>query len=32
RVLEAEENGDCFHDDEEFEVETPKRKQKGKGR
>ncbi|XP_066533505.1 zinc finger protein DPF3 isoform X3 [Hoplias malabaricus] len=32
RVLEAEENGDCFHDDEDFEVDTPKRKQRNKGR
>ncbi|MCJ8743995.1 hypothetical protein PDJAM_G00101080 [Pangasius djambal] len=32
RVLEAEENGDGFHDDDEFEVETPKRKQRNKGR
>ncbi|XP_037393790.1 zinc finger protein DPF3 isoform X2 [Pygocentrus nattereri] len=32
RVLEAEENGDGFHDDEDFEVDTPKRKQRNKGR
>ncbi|XP_024000964.2 zinc finger protein DPF3-like, partial [Salvelinus sp. IW2-2015] len=33
RVLEADENGDGFHDDEDFEVDTPKRKQrKGRGR
>ncbi|XP_071268699.1 zinc finger protein DPF3-like isoform X1 [Salvelinus alpinus] len=34
RVLEADENGDDFHDDnEDFEVDTPKRKQrKGRGR
>ncbi|XP_066550425.1 zinc finger protein DPF3 isoform X2 [Amia ocellicauda] len=32
RVLEAEENGDGFHDDEDFEVDTPKRKHRTKGR
>ncbi|XP_007231577.2 zinc finger protein DPF3 isoform X3 [Astyanax mexicanus] len=32
RVLEAEENGDGFHDDEDFDVDTPKRKQRNKGR
>ncbi|XP_023657965.1 zinc finger protein DPF3 isoform X2 [Paramormyrops kingsleyae] len=32
RVLEAEENGDGYHDDEDFEVDTPKRKQRSKGR
>ncbi|XP_016149970.1 zinc finger protein DPF3 isoform X3 [Sinocyclocheilus grahami] len=32
RVLEADENGDGFHDDENFEVDTPKRKHRNKGR
>ncbi|XP_018583197.1 zinc finger protein DPF3 isoform X2 [Scleropages formosus] len=32
RVLEADENGDGYHDDEDFEVDTPKRKQRSKGR
>ncbi|GAA6080067.1 zinc finger protein DPF3 isoform X1, partial [Tachysurus ichikawai] len=32
RVLEAEEHGDGFHDDDELEVETRKRKQRSKGR
>ncbi|XP_051954142.1 zinc finger protein DPF3-like isoform X2 [Xyrauchen texanus] len=32
RVLEADENGDGFHDDEDFEVDTPKRKHRNKGR
>ncbi|XP_030626928.1 zinc finger protein DPF3 isoform X3 [Chanos chanos] len=32
RVLEAEENGDGYHDDDDFEVDTPKRKHRTKGR
>ncbi|XP_060722079.1 zinc finger protein DPF3 isoform X1 [Tachysurus vachellii] len=32
RVLEAEEHGDGFHDDDELEVDTRKRKQRSKGR
>ncbi|XP_027026027.1 zinc finger protein DPF3 isoform X3 [Tachysurus fulvidraco] len=32
RVLEADEHGDGFHDDDELEVETRKRKQRSKGR
>ncbi|KAG9336498.1 hypothetical protein JZ751_002845 [Albula glossodonta] len=32
RVLEADENGDGYHDDEDFEVDTPKRKHRSKGR
>ncbi|XP_016429229.1 zinc finger protein DPF3-like [Sinocyclocheilus rhinocerous] len=32
RVLETDENGDGFHDDEDFEVDTPKRKHRNKGR
>uniref|UniRef100_A0A1A8L331 D4, zinc and double PHD fingers, family 3 n=1 Tax=Nothobranchius pienaari TaxID=704102 RepID=A0A1A8L331_9TELE len=32
RVLEAEENGDSFHDDDEFELDTPKRKNKNRGK
>ncbi|XP_063078887.1 zinc finger protein DPF3 isoform X2 [Engraulis encrasicolus] len=32
RVLEADENGDGFHDDDDFEVDTPKRKHRNKGR
>ncbi|XP_026089012.1 zinc finger protein DPF3-like isoform X1 [Carassius auratus] len=32
RVLEADENGDGYHDDEDFEVDTPKRKHRNKGR
>lgn len=32
RVLEAEENGDSFHDDDEFEVDTPKKKNKNRGK
>ncbi|XP_059354628.1 zinc finger protein DPF3-like isoform X3 [Carassius carassius] len=32
RVLEADENGDGFHDDEDFEADTPKRKHRNKGR
>lgn len=32
RVLDADENGDGFHDDEDFEVDTPKRKHRNKGR
>ncbi|KAM8826453.1 zinc finger protein DPF3 isoform X1 [Synchiropus splendidus] len=32
RVLEAEENGDGFHDDEEFELDTPKRKSRNRGK
>lgn len=31
-MLEADENGDGFHDDEDFEVDTPKRKHRNKGR
>ncbi|KAM6914890.1 zinc finger protein DPF3 isoform 2-T2 [Xenentodon cancila] len=32
RVLEAEENGDSFHDDDDFELDTPKRKNRNRGR
>ncbi|XP_042245933.1 zinc finger protein DPF3 isoform X4 [Thunnus thynnus] len=32
RVLEADENGDGFHDDEDFELETPKRKNRNRGK
>ncbi|KAK2856395.1 hypothetical protein Q5P01_005130 [Channa striata] len=32
RVLEAEENGDGFHDDEDFELDTPKRKNRIRGK
>ncbi|TWW69025.1 Zinc finger protein DPF3 [Takifugu flavidus] len=32
RVLEAEENGDGFHDDEEFELDTPKRKNRNRNK
>ncbi|XP_068197947.1 zinc finger protein DPF3 isoform X2 [Antennarius striatus] len=32
RVLEAEENGDGFHDDEDFELDTPKRKYRNRGK
>uniref|UniRef100_A0A3B4W8Y0 Double PHD fingers 3 n=1 Tax=Seriola lalandi dorsalis TaxID=1841481 RepID=A0A3B4W8Y0_SERLL len=32
RVLEAEENGDGFHDDEDFELDTPKRKNRNRGK
>ncbi|XP_048107290.1 zinc finger protein DPF3 isoform X3 [Alosa alosa] len=32
RVLDADENGDGFHDDDDFEVDTPKRKHRNKGR
>ncbi|XP_041832409.1 zinc finger protein DPF3 isoform X3 [Melanotaenia boesemani] len=32
RVLEAEENGDSFHDDEDFELDTPKRKNRNRGK
>nr|XP_057912410.1 zinc finger protein DPF3 isoform X3 [Doryrhamphus excisus] len=32
RVLEAEENGDGFQDDEDFEVDTPKRKNRNRGK
>lgn len=32
RVLEAEENGDGFHDDEDFELDTPKRKSRNRGK
>lgn len=32
RVLEAEENGDGFHDDDDFEVDTPKRKNRNRGK
>ncbi|XP_041132475.1 zinc finger protein DPF3-like isoform X2 [Polyodon spathula] len=32
RVLEADENGDGYHDDDDFEVDTPKRKHRTKGR
>ncbi|XP_063049415.1 zinc finger protein DPF3-like [Engraulis encrasicolus] len=32
RVLEADAQEDGFHDDEDFEVDTPKRKHRGKGR
>lgn len=32
RVLEAEENGDGFHDDEDFEMDTPKRKNRNRGK
>uniref|UniRef100_A0A3Q4BJ11 Zinc finger protein DPF3 n=1 Tax=Mola mola TaxID=94237 RepID=A0A3Q4BJ11_MOLML len=32
RVLEAEENGDAFHDDEDFEQDTPKRKNRNRGK
>lgn len=32
RVLEAEENGDGFHDDEDFEIDTPKRKNRNRGK
>lgn len=32
RVLEADENGDGFHDDDEFELDTPKRKNRNRGK
>uniref|UniRef100_A0A3B5Q102 Double PHD fingers 3 n=4 Tax=Cyprinodontoidei TaxID=8087 RepID=A0A3B5Q102_XIPMA len=32
RVLEAEENGDSFHEDEEFEADTPKKKNRNRGK
>ncbi|XP_061562882.1 zinc finger protein DPF3 [Cololabis saira] len=32
RVLEAEENGDSFHDDDDFELDTPKRKNRNRGK
>ncbi|CAL1585948.1 unnamed protein product [Knipowitschia caucasica] len=32
RVLEAEENGDAFQDDEDFDVDTPKRKNRTRGK
>ncbi|XP_051909367.1 zinc finger protein DPF3 isoform X3 [Hippocampus zosterae] len=32
RVLEAEENGDVFQDDEDFEADTPKRKNRNRGK
>lgn len=32
RVLEAEENGDGLHDDEDFEQDTPKRKSRNRGK
>ncbi|XP_074541863.1 zinc finger protein DPF3 isoform X2 [Halichoeres trimaculatus] len=32
RVLEAEENGDGFQDDEDFELDTPKRKSRNRGK
>uniref|UniRef100_A0A8C5HGZ4 Zinc finger protein DPF3-like n=1 Tax=Gouania willdenowi TaxID=441366 RepID=A0A8C5HGZ4_GOUWI len=32
RVLEAEENGDAYIDDEEFELDTPKRKNRNRGK
>lgn len=32
RVLEAEENGDGFHDDDDFEIDTPKRKNRNRGK
>lgn len=32
RVLEADENGDSFHDDEDFEVDAPKRKNRNRGK
>ncbi|XP_056283564.1 zinc finger protein DPF3 isoform X1 [Pseudoliparis swirei] len=32
RVLEAEENGDGLHDDEDFEQDTPKRKNRNRGK
>ena len=32
RVLEAEENGDGFHDDDDFELDTPKRKNRNRGK
>lgn len=32
RVLEAEENKDGFHDDEEFELDTPKRKNRNRNK
>ncbi|XP_039597775.1 zinc finger protein DPF3 isoform X2 [Polypterus senegalus] len=32
KVLESEENGEGYHDDEDFELETPKRKYRGRGR
>lgn len=32
RVLEAEENKDGFHDDEEFELDTPKRKNRNRSK
>uniref|UniRef100_A0A3B3ZW63 C2H2-type domain-containing protein n=1 Tax=Periophthalmus magnuspinnatus TaxID=409849 RepID=A0A3B3ZW63_9GOBI len=32
RVLEAEENGDAFQDDEDFELDTPKRKNRNRGK
>ncbi|XP_076835384.1 zinc finger protein DPF3-like [Brachyhypopomus gauderio] len=32
RVLEADANEDGYHDDEDFEVDIPKRKHRGKGR
>lgn len=31
-MLEAEENVDSFHDDDEFELDTPKRKNKNRGK
>lgn len=32
RVLEAEENGDAFQDDEEFELDAPKRKNRNRNK
>ncbi|XP_028997072.1 zinc finger protein DPF3 isoform X7 [Betta splendens] len=32
RVLEAEENGDGFHDDDDFELDAPKRKNRNRGK
>ncbi|XP_072218304.1 zinc finger protein DPF3 isoform X1 [Leuresthes tenuis] len=32
RVLEAEENGDSFHDEEDFDLDTPKRKNRNRGK
>lgn len=32
KVLEAEENVDSFHDEDEFELDTPKRKNKNRGK
>lgn len=31
-MLEADENGDGFHDDDDFELDTPKRKNRNRGK